>query len=135
MTLFVTLAITSNIAETGQRIQNILMQISLGKLSATRQIALVRGHVALIVLFTEKNLNISTYVQKIIEQINYIHLDEGYYPTMKILADGFLEIFSNSESYQLGQHLLLGLFQLLFCSYFLVLVFFFRFMAYKTFIS
>lgn len=108
VSLFITLVITSNLNETGQRIQNILMQISLLKLSATRQIALVRGHVALIILFNEKKVNVSTYVQKILEQINSIHLDEGYFPVLKILADGFYEIFSNSECFQLGEHVLLG---------------------------
>lgn len=78
------------------------------KLVPARQIAMTRGHVALLILLTERKLDVTTYVKKILEQINSIHLDDGHLPSMKIVVDGLLEIFSNTESFLLGEHLLLG---------------------------
>lgn len=78
------------------------------RLTTNRQIALLRGHISLLILFTEKHLNISSYTTKILEQLTTIHLDESYGQALKMLADGMLEIFANTASFELGEYVLLG---------------------------
>lgn len=78
------------------------------KLTANRQIALLRGHISLLILFTQKQLNISAYTTKILEQLTTIHLDESYGNALKMLADGMVEIFANTSLFQLGEYVLLG---------------------------
>lgn len=78
------------------------------KLQAARQIALLRGHISLLILFTENHVNISAYTTKILEQLTTIHLDESYGQALKMLADGMMEIFTNTSSFELGEYMLLG---------------------------
>lgn len=74
-----------------------------------RQVALVRGHISLLLLFVDKKLPINNYVPKILEQINSISQDDGYIPTLKILADGLFELLTHSDSFNFGEYLMLDL--------------------------
>ena len=72
----------------------------------------MRGHIAMLMLFLEKRLNVSGYITKILEQMNSISADEGSVACMKLVADGLQEIYSNSEAFDKGEHLLLGKYKL-----------------------
>lgn len=74
-----------------------------------RQIALARGYISLLILFAQKQLDVHIFITKILENISSLRLDAGYVPTLRILADGFNVIYSQCDSFVLGEHLLLGL--------------------------
>lgn len=93
----------------GPRIQNILLQIPLLKVTQPRQIALAKGYISLLVLFIQKNMDVHIFISKILENITSLRLDAGYVSTLRILADGFNVIYSQCENFILGEHLLLGL--------------------------
>lgn len=70
----------------------------LAKLTAARQVSLTRAHIALLVLFSRRGLDITSYVTKLFEQLATIHQDDGHNSAMRFLADGFLEIFTANET-------------------------------------
>lgn len=91
----------------------------LAKLTTARQIALMRAHVALIVVFTRRRVNVAVYIQKLFEQLAAIvhhqhhhQQDDGQSAIMRFLADGFVEIFGASTTNDAsaagenGEHLL-----------------------------
>lgn len=92
----------------GPRIQNILLQIPLLKVTQPRQIALTRGYISLLILFIQKHMDVHIFITKILENIASLRLDAGYVATLKILADGFNVIYTQCENFILGEHLLLG---------------------------
>lgn len=73
----------------------------------------MRGHVAMLILFTRKRVPIFAYVPKILEQLSAIvqqQQPDDYDVTVpKLLADGFYEIYQHSDSFRLGEHLLIGM--------------------------
>lgn len=116
VSLFLILAATyDRLGEMGPRLQNVLLQANLSKMSAIRQVALMRGHVAMLILFTRKRVPIFAYIPKILEQLSAVvqqQQPDDYDVTVpKLLADGFCEIYQHSDSFRLGEHLLIGLHQ------------------------
>lgn len=96
--LFLTLAHTTKFSETGRRLQAILLQLPLSKLTPARQVSLTRAHVALLVLFARRQLNIGTYVQKLLEQLATIKPDgDGHSAAQRFLADAFVDIFATAS--------------------------------------
>lgn len=65
---------------------------------------------SLLILFIQKNMDVHIFVSKILDNVTSLRLDAGYVSTLRILADGFNVIYSECESFMLGEHLLLGLF-------------------------
>lgn len=82
--------------------------MTLSKLPTNRQVTLVRGHVALIVLFSRNQIPTGPYIAKLLEQLAAINQERVCLVTSKILADGFVDIFSSSQSFGMGQQLLIG---------------------------
>lgn len=82
--------------------------MTLSKLPTNRQVTLVKGHVALIVLFIRNQIHAGQYIAKLLEQMGSIHKENVYSATSKILADGFIDVFTNSQSFGLGHDLLIG---------------------------
>lgn len=125
-TLFLTIGLTTHLKDTvsycllgenmiihlsthkARILQTILLQMTLSKLPTNRQVTLVRGHVALIVLFSRHQIPTGPYIAKLLEQLGAINQDRVCLVTSKILVDGFVDIFSNSLSFSLGQQLLIG---------------------------
>jgi hypothetical protein len=83
----------------------------LDKLSQqSRQIAISKGHVALLILFLENNVNASNYLTKFLNQLNLLteKTDEGK-ASLKIVAEGIQEVFLGSDShFENGEELFIG---------------------------
>ncbi|XP_037046760.1 protein MMS22-like [Bradysia coprophila] len=107
VSLFLTLSMTVDMGEMGPRIQNILLQIPLVKVTQPRQVALTRGYISLLIVFIQKNMEVHIFISKILENITSLRLDAGYVSTLRILADGLNVIYSQCENFILGEHLLL----------------------------
>lgn len=82
--------------------------MTLSKLPANRQVTLVKGHMAMIMLFSRNQIPTGSYIAKLLEQLGAIEHDRVCLPTSKILADGFVDIFESYTSFGLGQQLLIG---------------------------
>lgn len=102
--LFLSLALSGDFIDIAPKLREKLLSISLEKVATNRQLAVTRGHVALIILFTEKQCNISEYVNKLLQQLSNIRNDPV---VSKIIADGLLDIFQNAENFDRGEHLLI----------------------------
>lgn len=72
------------------------------------QTNVMKGHVAILILYTEQEIDLSSYITKLIIQLKSIadNYNEAF-PVMKILIDGVIEIFKNKQSFELGAHKLL----------------------------
>ena len=108
VSLFLVLGSTADIASIGQRLQNILLQARLEKLTHPRQTCLTKGHMAMLVLFTEQEQPVHGYIGRFLEQLNAIAADENKLSIMRIIVDGVEQLFARTDAAQFGEHLLLG---------------------------
>ncbi|XP_055921049.1 protein MMS22-like [Eupeodes corollae] len=102
--LFLSLALSGDFNDIAPKLREKLLSISLDKVVVNRQIAVVKGHVALLILFSEKQCNISDYATKLIQQLGRIRNDVA---VSKIIADGLLDIFKNAEDFDKGEQVLI----------------------------
>ncbi|XP_055379869.1 protein MMS22-like [Condylostylus longicornis] len=101
--LFLTLTLSSDIQEIAPKIKDKLLLIQLDKISLNRQICIMKGHVALMILYVENFMDLSDYIKKILEQLNSIKNDINI---CKILSEGLCEILKKSENFDNGEYLL-----------------------------
>lgn len=80
----------------------------LEKLQPARQTCLTKGHVALLILHSNENLDIHGYVLRFMEQVHAINSDENKLPILKILIDGAETLFQKNNPFECGEYLLLG---------------------------
>lgn len=92
----------------GQRLHNILLQIRLEKLLPSRQTCLTKGHIAMLILHSNANIDIHGYIFRFLEQIHALTADENKLPTLKIIIDGAEKLFQKENIFELGEYLLLG---------------------------
>lgn len=93
-----------------ERIQNFLLQISLNRLTQSiRQIAITRSHISMLMLCIEKNINCHNYITKILDQLMTINMQPSFVQCLRLVADGFVGIFTKSTNFDNGEHLLIGI--------------------------
>lgn len=88
------------------------LQIPLDKISPVNKVSVMKGHVALLLLFTEHEIDLSVYISKLVSQLNSItdkSVEGASLPVMKMLIDGLIEIFKLRQGFELGSHNLLGM--------------------------
>ncbi|XP_011176948.2 protein MMS22-like [Zeugodacus cucurbitae] len=102
--LFLALALCGDFAELAPKLSAKLLSIALDKIPAGRQIAVTKGHMALLILYAEQRCEIGEYVMKLLQQLAAINNDLG---VSKVLADGLLEIFMHADDFRRGEHLLI----------------------------
>lgn len=108
--LFITLAISSNFQDVGKKISETLLQIPIEKTSHQQQ--LMKGHMAMLMLHRENQMNITQYVTKLMTQVTFLIEKSGSSVTsvLKIIADALPVILLQSledEVYENGEELLL----------------------------
>ncbi|XP_055859184.1 protein MMS22-like [Episyrphus balteatus] len=102
--LFLSLALSGDFNDIAPKLREKLLSISLDKVVANRQIAVAKGHIALLILFSEKQCNISEYASKLLQQLGSIRNDVA---VSKIIADGLLDIFKNAQDFDKGENVLI----------------------------
>lgn len=132
MTLFLTLAVSTDLKDIvsilksyhnlilhlnyffqSQKITDVMLQIPLDKLThQQRQIAVAKGHIALLILYAENHINISQYISKFLNQINLLceKSDGNFSTVLKIVAEGMQEVLMMSENsdFDKGEDLFIG---------------------------
>ncbi|XP_004520431.1 protein MMS22-like [Ceratitis capitata] len=102
--LFLALALCGDFEDLAPKLSAKLLCISLDKIPAVRQIAIAKGHMALLILYAERRCDISEYVSKLLQQLAAINNDLC---VSKVLADSLLEIFMHADDFRRGEHLLI----------------------------
>lgn len=105
----------------GQRLHSIALQLRLEKLSAPRQCCLMKGHMALLKIYSDQEMNMQNYVIRLLEQVNKLNSDENKLPVLRIMIDGLESIYSRSNIFALDEYMLFGeilFFFYLFCKWF-----------------
>lgn len=113
ISLFLTLAISTDLKDVGPKISDVLLQIPLDKLThQPRQIAITKGQVALSILFVENHINVSQHISRFLNQINLLceKSDGNFAAILKIVAEGMQEVFVRNESasFENGEDLFIG---------------------------
>ncbi|XP_053951880.1 protein MMS22-like [Anastrepha ludens] len=102
--LFLALALCGDFVELAPKLSTKLLSIALDKIPAGRQIAVTKGHMALLILYAEQRCEIDEYVAKILQQLWAINNDLS---VSKVLADALLDIFMQADDFRRGEHLLI----------------------------
>ncbi|XP_036338974.1 protein MMS22-like [Rhagoletis pomonella] len=102
--LFLALALCGDFEELAPKLSTKLLSIALDKIPAGRQIAVTKGHMALLILYAERRCEIGDYVSKILQQLAAINCDLS---VSKVLAEALLDIFMQADDFRRGEHLLI----------------------------
>lgn len=87
---------------------SILLQMRLEKLLAPRQNCLIKGHMALLILYSQQKVNTQNYVGRLLEQINKLNSDEKKLPILRIMVDGLERIFEIPDIFAHDEYRILG---------------------------
>lgn len=104
--LILTLAISTEFVEVAPKISQIMLQIPLEKSNQQQQV--VKGHVAMIILYCENRMNIKQYVNKLMAQIEVQMQKSNASNILKVLGESLpLIIFRNQDLFEYGEEILL----------------------------
>lgn len=109
--LFITLSVSTNFVDIAKKVSDMLLQIPIEKLNQQQQ--LMKGHMAMLILYRENQMNVTQYISKLMSQVNILTEKSGSSVTsvLKILADALpVIILHNSEddeTFENGEDLLL----------------------------
>lgn len=92
----------------GIQLQNILLQLRLEKLTSPRQLCVVKGHMALMMMQTEHRIAIQGYVIRFLEQLNKLTMDDHKLPILRIIAEAFEPLFAKDDIFELGEFIFIG---------------------------
>lgn len=85
-----------------------LLQLRLEKLSAPRQSCVMKGHMALLILFANQEENVKNYAGRLLEQVTKLISDENKLPILRIMIDALERIYDKSDIFALDEYILLG---------------------------
>lgn len=96
--LFLTLSISTNFADVAKKFSEILLQVPMEKPNNQQQI--MKGHMAMLILYRENQMEISTYADKLMNLLNNLidRCTSGLQASLKIIADALPIIISNTEN-------------------------------------
>lgn len=108
--LFITLSISTNFQEIANKVSATLLQIPLQKSNHQQQ--LMKGHMAMLILYRENQMNITQYATKLMAQVNHLTERSGSSVTsvLKIVSDALPVILlhnSEDETFENGEDILL----------------------------
>lgn len=92
-----------------QRLHTVLLKLKLEKLLAPRQCCLIKGHMALLILYTEQGLNAQNCINRLLEQVNKLNSDESKLPVLRIMVDAFESLFNKSDIFLNEEYLFFGM--------------------------
>lgn len=91
-----------------QRLQSTLLQIRLERLPVSRQVILIKGHVALILLQEKRDINVQSYLGKILDQVNKLSSDENKLPVLRVLIEILENICTKDNLFSVGTYMIIG---------------------------
>lgn len=91
-----------------QRLHTVLLKLKMEKLLAPRQCCLIKGHMALLILYTEQGLNVQNCINRLLEQVNKLNADESKLPVLRTMVDTFDSILNKSDIFINGNYLFFG---------------------------
>uniref|UniRef100_A0A1B0BDJ3 Protein MMS22-like n=1 Tax=Glossina palpalis gambiensis TaxID=67801 RepID=A0A1B0BDJ3_9MUSC len=103
--LFLLLALNGDFNDLAPKLRDKLLALQFDKITANKQIAVAKGHMALWILHAENRSDMTDYIKKVLQQLNSIGNDLA---VSKIIADTLLDIYQLTDDFQLGEHLLIG---------------------------
>lgn len=80
----------------------------LEKLTMPRQLCVIKGHMALLILHAGKQISIHGYVIRLLEQLNKLTMDENKLPILRIIADALDPLFVKGNIFELGEYIFIG---------------------------
>lgn len=103
--LFLICAIASEEPDIITKFRDKLLLANLTQVKTTKQLSIVRGHIAFMILSCRHMLNISDYLKKFMEQFNKV-IDST--DICRLLASGLGDIFHENLHLDLGRSVLIG---------------------------
>lgn len=92
----------------GQRLHTIMLQMRLEKLLPPRQSCLMKGHMALLIVYSRQEVNTKNYVSRLLEQVNKLNSDESKLPVVRIIVDALERIYDKPNIFANDEYLLFG---------------------------
>lgn len=74
-----------------------------------RQCCLIKGHMAMLILYSEQEINVQNYVNRLLEQLNKLNSDESKLPVLRIMIEALERIFAKSDIFSNDEYLLFGI--------------------------
>lgn len=93
-----------------QRLHTVMLKLKLEKLLLPRQCCLIKGHIALLILHIQRELNTQNCINRLLEQVNKLNTDESKLPVLRIMVDAFEIILDKADVYANGEYLLFGMY-------------------------
>lgn len=103
--LFLVLSLCGDFNELSGKLKDQLLSIALEKVTAPKQIAIAKGHMALLILYAQHNYDLTDYITKLLQQLTAIRNDLA---VSKVMANSLLDIFNYADNFQRGEHKLLS---------------------------
>lgn len=64
---------------------------------------------ALLIVYSEQEVNTQNYVNRLLEQVNKLNSDESKLPILRIMVDALERIFAKQDIFALDEYLLFGM--------------------------
>ena len=103
--LFLVLSLCGDFSDLSGKLRDQLLSITLEKVTGPKQVAIAKGHMALLILHAEHHYDFTDYITKLLQQLTAIRNDIA---VSKVMADSLLDIFNHADNFQRGEHLLLS---------------------------
>lgn len=88
--------------------QSTLLQIRFERLTTPRQICLMKGHVALVLLQEKRDINVQSYLSKILDQVNKLNTDENKLPVLRIMVEILEKMCTKENMFAVGTYTIVG---------------------------
>jgi hypothetical protein len=109
--LFITLSLSTSLSDISTKVTDTLLQIPIDK--PNNQQLIMKGHIAMLILYCENNLNITQYLTRLMAQINFLMEQQSSSMTvLKILSESLPLIVlrnmnTNAEIFENGEDILI----------------------------
>lgn len=64
---------------------------------------------ALLILYSEQEVHMHSYVSRLLEQVNKMSCDESKLPSLRIMVDALERIYAKSDIFAYDEYMLLGM--------------------------
>lgn len=91
------------------QLQNILLMLRLEKLSSARRLCTMKGHMALLLILSQKDVKVDNYISRILEQVRKLSADDNRLQLLRIMSDGCDLIFIRDNIFEHGEFHLIGM--------------------------
>lgn len=82
--------------------------LKLEKLQIQRQTCAVKGHLALIFLFTQDRIDANAYITRMLEQIQKIPIDDNKLKIFRIMAESCEPLLNRQDIFECGEFTMIG---------------------------